>query len=196
MARANIARIRPDGSGDHIYLHYGEPLENATILLEHYQTEGQIQALLALGALSSIGPMIGERIDFYQVISCPTLRDAQCVAYHRDRSDPWLRCRPLPFTGGLDGFRQAASDMVQWLYAHTPDGWTACRAEPNSRWESIPNVVLAEAASQLDSIRANIRFGGLATSALGHRANQIAAITNRPWQPPALRQLLADAVTE
>ena len=44
MARANIARIHPDGSGEFIYLHYGEPLEFGTILLEHYQTDEQVQA--------------------------------------------------------------------------------------------------------------------------------------------------------
>ena len=64
MARANIAQIHPDGTGQFVYLHYGEPLEYGGILLEHYQTEAQILDLIQLGDLSSIGPVVGDRVDF------------------------------------------------------------------------------------------------------------------------------------
>ena len=63
MVLANIARIHTDRSGEFIYLHFGEPLEYGTILLEHYQTDEQVQALLDLGSLRSIGPITGEKVD-------------------------------------------------------------------------------------------------------------------------------------
>ena len=195
MTRANISRITPDGSGEFIYLHFGEPLEYGTILLEHYQTEEQVQALLKLGNLSSIGPAIGERVNFGTAIYSNALKAVQCLSYHRDRNEPWERCQPRPFTGGLEGFRQAASGMVQWLYAHTPDGWAACRAESDSRWGSIPAAVLADATERLNLTREYIQAGHLDTSALERCVNHIAAITDRPWQPPALRQLLAYTTT-
>ena len=124
MARANIARIHTDRSGEFIYLHYGEPLEYGTMLLEHYQTDEQVQALLDLGSLSSIGPVIGERSDFDTAVYSNALSPRQCLAYHRDRNQPWEHCRSRLFTGGLVGFRRATDTMAIWLYAHTPDGWT------------------------------------------------------------------------
>ena len=195
MTRGNIARVHPDGSGQSIYIHFGDPIENAGFLLEHYQTAAQVQALLDLGSVSSIGPIVGDRVDFYAGICDGTMRDVLCLAYHRDRNDPWERCRPQPFTGGLEGFRQAASALSEWLYAYTPDGWAACRAEPESRWDSIPNLVLDEATILLRSITEDIKTGQSGPSALERCVNYIAGLTDRPWQPPALRQLLAAAST-
>ena len=105
MARANIARIRPDGSGHFIYLHYGEPLEYGSILLDHYQDEAKIQALMDLGALSTLGPDIGQPVDFDTAVYSQSLREAQCLAYHRDWAEPWEDCQPKQLTGGLDEFR-------------------------------------------------------------------------------------------
>ena len=193
MARANIARIHPDGSGEFIYLHFGEPLEYGTILLEHYQTDEHIQALLDMGNLSSIGPVIGEKVDFDKVAHSNALRHQQCLAYHRDRNEPWDDCKSRLFTGGLDQFHQDADDMSRWLYAHTPDGWAACRAEPDCRWSSIPDAVLADATARLDATKQGIQADLLDPEALDRLTSHIAAITGRPWQTPALRQLLADA---
>ena len=97
-----------------------------------------------LGSLSSIGPVIGGKVDFNTALYSNALRPRQCLAYHRDRNEPWEHCRSRLFAGGLEGFRQAA---------HTPDGWAASRAEPDSRRISIPDAVLADATARLDSTR-------------------------------------------
>lgn len=189
MARANIAQIHPDGTGRFVYLHYGDPLEYGGILLEHYQTEAQIRELLQLGDLSSIGPTVGVRVDFDTAVYPNAFHTIQCLAYHRDGNDPWEHCQPRQLTGGLEQFRQDADEMSRWLYAHTPDGWAACRGEPDSRWGSIPDAVLADATTRLNSIREGIQAGRTDKSALEWCVNYIATTTARPWQPPALRQL-------
>ena len=194
MSRANIARIRPDGSGQFIYLHYGEPLEYGSILLERYQTDAQVQSLRDLGDLSSVGPIIGHPVDFNAWVGPNSLNPTQCLAFHRDRNDPWERCRPRQLAGGLDQFLQQSDSDTEWLYAHTPDGWTSWLYEPENRWASIPDAILTDVSQRLNRTRTGIQSGLLPSSALERVVEDIAARTARPWQTPALRQLLADAV--
>lgn len=195
MATANIAQINPDGTGQFIYLHYGEPLEYGSILLEYYQTEEQVRELLALGDMSSIGMVIGNKVDFNARVYENALRPAQCLAYHRDRNDPWEHCQPRELTGGLEQFREENEYWNDWLYGHTPDGWAVCLPDTDARWASIPDAVLADAKVRLDSIREAIRAGQLEPAALERRIKYITAATDRPWQPPAPRQLLHEAAT-
>ena len=195
MARVNIAQIHPDSTGLFVYLHYGDPLEYAPILLENYQTEAQIRELLQLGDLSSVGPIVGDRVDFDTAVYPNRFHLIQCLAYHRDRNNPWEYCQPRQLTGGLEQFRQDADKMRGWLYAHTPDGWAACRAKSDSRWGSIPDAILADAVNRLNVIREDILAGRTDQSVLQSCVDYIATVTDRPWQTPALRQLLADAKT-
>ena len=193
MSRAHIVRIRPDGSGQFIYLHYGEPLEYGTILLEHYQTDAQVQSLIDLGDLSSIGPIIGEQVDFNAWVGPNSLNPTQCLAFHRDRNDPWERCRPRQLTGGLDQFLQESTIGAEWLYAYTPDGWASWLYEPHDRWGSIPDAILADISERLNRTLQGIQNGLPAPSALERLVEGIATKTDRPWQTPAIRQLLSEA---
>ena len=195
MSRANIARIHADGSGQFIYLHYGEPLEGGIVLLENYQTSEQIQHLLALGDLSSIGPIIGEQVDLETWVSPNSLSHTQCLAYHRDRNDSWEDCQPRQLSGGLDQFLQDSDIDSEWLYAHTPDGWTAWLHEPDSRWGSIPDAILADASERLARVRKCVQEGVLPPLALERLVEYIATTTARPWHTPALRQLLDQAIS-
>ena len=137
--------------------------------------------MLNLGSLRSIGPVIGEKVDFDTALYSNALRPRQCLIYHRDRNEPREHCRSRLFAGGLEGFCQAA---------HTSDGWAASRAEPDSRRISIPDAVLADATTRLDSTREDVQAGRLAPLDLVRLTHHIAAVTDRPWQMPALRQLL------
>jgi len=60
----------------------GYPSNNGRILLDHYQDEDKIDTLLSLGALSSLGPEIGEQHDFED-----KARSEWCMAYCRDRGE-------------------------------------------------------------------------------------------------------------
>ena len=196
MSRANIARIRPDGSAQFIYLHYGEPLEYGSILLERYQTDADVQSLLDLGDLSSVGPIIGNRVDFRARVGPNSLNPTQCLAFHRDRNDPWERCQPRDTTGGLDGFRQASDQGSEWLYAYTPDGWASWLYEPDNRWGSIPDAILADMSGRLTTFGKGVQNGLLPPSVLEGLVEDFAAKTDRLWQTPAIRQLLAQAVSQ
>lgn len=70
-----------------IYCHWdGDINGNGLILNRYYDSVKKIEKLLELGALSWLGPDIGNKVDFND----PNLgSDAsyQCLAYHRDRGD-------------------------------------------------------------------------------------------------------------
>lgn len=86
---STIAKKNADGTYTAIYCHWdGYPDHNGRILLEHYNDEGRINELLALGSLSILGDVIGEKVDFdtYSAHSQPD-KPAQCVAYMRDRGE-------------------------------------------------------------------------------------------------------------
>jgi len=69
--RSHIGKKLEDGSIKFIYCHFdGYPKHNGRILKEHYSTEEQINELLELGDLSSLGENIKE-----------------CVFYGRDRGE-------------------------------------------------------------------------------------------------------------
>ena len=65
-----------------IYCHWdGYPEHNGEILVKHWSDPAKIQALMALGSLSSLGEEIGEKHDFN------TKSQSYCTAYGRDRGE-------------------------------------------------------------------------------------------------------------
>jgi hypothetical protein len=60
--RSSISMRNPDGSYTSIYCHWdGYPDYNGAILYHHYRDESRIRQLMELGALSSLGPDLGEK---------------------------------------------------------------------------------------------------------------------------------------
>ena len=85
--RSNIAIIEANGQVKSIYCHWdGYPENNGKLLLEHYNTEEKVKALIALGGLSSLrerlAPKKGEEHSYKKSVKDVT------VAYHRDRAEP------------------------------------------------------------------------------------------------------------
>lgn len=71
-----------------IYLHNCDfPGHTFSTLLDHYNTEEKITALVELGDLSSLG----ESTDKPEGHSFANQIDGYCVSYHRDRGEPWER---------------------------------------------------------------------------------------------------------
>lgn len=80
--RSFIGKLNSNGFVSGIYCHFdGYPEHTGKILQNHYVTLEKVNALLALGNLSSIGPEIGEKRDFADN------NDRFCKAYHRDRGE-------------------------------------------------------------------------------------------------------------
>ena len=116
-SRCFIAHIARDGSGRTIYCHKGAPPDdNGATLLEHYQDEKDVVALMNLGSIPSLQPTVTETGEF-------TIPDG-----------PPAHC----FGGGTEGFFGRFWTMgTEWLYCWTPDGWFAApghREIPPDSW--------------------------------------------------------------
>jgi len=83
--RSNIAMKTQDGKIVSVYCHWdGYVANNGKILLENYTDIDKIEALVALGSISSLGEQIGEAQDFDDR---STQRDDWTLFYSRDRGE-------------------------------------------------------------------------------------------------------------
>jgi hypothetical protein len=82
--RSNIGIEYEDGSIKFVYCHWdGYPSNNGQILFDHYQTRSEVEALVALGEISSLGATPSSTKDYH------TWRDGDLVVLetdHRDRA--------------------------------------------------------------------------------------------------------------
>ena len=83
--RSNIAMKTADGKIVSVYCHWdGYVANNGKILLENYADISKIEALVALGSISSLGEQIGEVQDFNDR---DTQKDEWTLFYNRDRGE-------------------------------------------------------------------------------------------------------------
>ena len=83
--RSNIAMKTADGKIVSVYCHWdGYVANNGRILLENYTDVDKIEALVALGSISSLGEQIGEAQDFDDR---STQKDEWTLFYSRDRDE-------------------------------------------------------------------------------------------------------------
>lgn len=102
--RSYIGIEDQDGSVRIIYCHNDGYLEhNGRILLESYDTEEKVQALISLGNISSLGDT-----------------PDTCVAYSRDRGDGAIDTEPTLY----DSLDECLSSMdwQRFCYIYTADG--------------------------------------------------------------------------
>lgn len=84
--RARIG-LRTINGVDSIYTHWdGYPSHHGPILLEHYSERGQVEALIALGDLSSLNAELGQQHPFDAPHDDP-VSGCWCLAYGRDRGE-------------------------------------------------------------------------------------------------------------
>ena len=83
--RSNIAMKTKEGKIVSVYCHWdGYVANNGRILLENYTDVDKIEALVALGSISSLGTVIGEQQDFDDR---STQKDEWTLFYSRDRGE-------------------------------------------------------------------------------------------------------------
>lgn len=100
--RSDIIVHRTDGTWARVTCHYdGYPTRTGAMLFDEYTTQTKAEALVALGNISTLGADIGEKTAFKfagkaandkghltpEFIAFLAKRDAQCIAYRRDRGD-------------------------------------------------------------------------------------------------------------
>jgi hypothetical protein len=89
--RSTIALEFADGTVEQVYCHWDGYLEhNGQILLKHYSDPFKLQRLIDLGAISSLGPEIGEKQDFDKR---DTQNDNWSLIYARDRGEDLVKHR-------------------------------------------------------------------------------------------------------
>ena len=96
--RSMIGKLEADGTVTAIYCHWdGYPESVGLMLMKHYRDVAKIDAMMALGDLSSLGPEIGEKHPFsrHDARIADGISDElyeelygnMCVAYGRDRGE-------------------------------------------------------------------------------------------------------------
>ncbi|MND16969.1 hypothetical protein D3C76_639630 [compost metagenome] len=118
--RSSIAAKFSDGTFKCVYCHFDGYLSgNGKTLLEHYNTSEKIEALIALGSMSSLG----KRCDQPEGHSFDTPNDDCTVYYSRDRGEKWEDCKPqegATFEEATKGMGQEYNyfwDGEKWLVA-------------------------------------------------------------------------------
>ena len=87
--RSTIALEFADGTVQQVYCHWdGYLSNNGQILLRHYSDPFKLQRLIDLGAISSLGPEIGEKQDFDKR---DTHNDNWSLIYARDRGEDLVK---------------------------------------------------------------------------------------------------------
>ena len=142
--RSVIGITDRDGNGQLIYCHFdGYPDGAGLILLQHWQNESKVRELMALGDLSSLGHVIGVKVDFddYRRTNGEV---AQCLAYGRDRGESNIEA--ASFSGGGLGFVECArlrNTDVEYGYLWTPDGWFGTTMPSAPQLQSLGSMVKA-----------------------------------------------------
>ena len=112
--RSNIAYKTAEGKIRSVYCHWdGYVANNGKILLENYDNIEKIEALVALGSISSLGTELGEQQDFDDRSS---QKDEWTLAYHRDRGEQLV-------VNEYDDIPSWIDDMEEYAYLWNGKEW-------------------------------------------------------------------------
>ena len=112
--RSNIAYKTAEGKIRSVYCHWdGYPEHNGEMLRRYYDSQDKVEALVALGSISSLGSELGEVQDFD---NRDTHKDEWTLAYHRDRGEELV-------ISEYDDIPSWIADMEEYAYLYTDAGW-------------------------------------------------------------------------
>jgi hypothetical protein len=130
--RSLIGKLNSDNTVDYIYCHWDGYLEhNGRILHEHYNTLEKVDALLALGDLSSLGNEIGEKHDFDFHLSKPG--EDWCTAYGRDRGETGVSVKTTTFE-----LYPTSNWTTDYQYLFTDEGW---KVNSGDGWQLVEGLL-------------------------------------------------------
>jgi hypothetical protein len=129
MATRSLIGINLDnGITKIIYCHWdGYPEHNGELLVNHYTSPAAITALMELGDLSSLD-----------------VTPSSCIAYHRDRNEPWGMVEPRDVN--TSELAAVGNDYgVDYIYVYNDEHeWECSRLEYTG--ELVPVNILAAVA--------------------------------------------------
>ena len=122
--RAAIGMMQADGSVKAIYLHWdGYPGHAGAVLGGWYKTDEQVTALLDLGDLSEIEPDL-----------------EKCVAYHRDRHEPYRE--PSVYADREEFQNKGKADFgADYLYLYENGKWSVYGLYNDSDWNELDVII-------------------------------------------------------
>lgn len=116
--RSSIIEQLPNGQYRGIYCHWDGYLDNnGKILFEHYQDAKKVSALIDLGDISSLNPLVEPPIGAKHSFDKPY--PGIVVAYHRDRGEP----KNGPYTGTLTQVISATGGDHGYTYVFSNGTW-------------------------------------------------------------------------
>ena len=137
--RGLIAIEKTDKTCISSYCHHDcYPSGAGRILIDHYKTGEQAEALLALGFLSALGerlaPEPGENHDYDN-----PLPDV-CIAYHRDRGE---ELRPPTIWSNADDMLAEAADQfwAEYVYLFRDGKWYVDSTYQPHGWRLVEDVL-------------------------------------------------------
>ncbi len=155
MSTRSAIITKIDGRYHGIYCHSDGYLAGVgRTLLEHYSDPAKVAELLALGDLSTLGSVIGEKHDFDWTLTAyaggdwSKVRDdpryEMCKAYHRDRGEPLhaVAGSTWPVVGSLIGH-----DGYVYVFDHREKAWSVSEGGPLQPLSLVvPAAIAAEEA--------------------------------------------------
>lgn len=122
--RSLIGKTLPDGNIRYIYCHNdGYPTYTGVVLRDNYMLDKQVDRLLDLGDLSSLGSEIGEQHDFNEPYGSDLYKQHEtwCRAYGRDRGETEVEAKIVD-TAAWKEIRKKS--WAEWIYLYNPEqGW-------------------------------------------------------------------------
>lgn len=120
--RSFIGTYNDDDTITAIYCHFdGYPEGVGRTLLDHWTDPAKVQALMALGNLSSLGSELGEAHDFDD-----RTHPTWCLAYGRDRGEEGQEAKT--YANRNEFLNAAHESWAEYAYLYHSNGW------PVSNW--------------------------------------------------------------
>lgn len=137
--RSVIAIELPDKTCKATYCHWdGYPSHCGRLLVEHYDTPELAEDLLALGTLSALAPRLAPQSGEEHSYDRPV--GNICIAYHRDRGEPF---RPPKTWRDADYLLGKASDTywAEYVYLFRNGQWYVDKTYEPHGWRPVADVL-------------------------------------------------------
>lgn len=133
--RSIIAREK-DGMVAAIYCHWdGYPSNNGKLLRDHYQDDDKVEALISLGSLSSLKPLVAPPDGIAHTFDRPAVDVT--VAYHRDRGEDLQAAEVVQ----AEEFKRSPIDYgTEYWYLRTDGRWL-CKCRKAGQWIDLDEAI-------------------------------------------------------
>jgi hypothetical protein len=127
MATRSTISAKINGRTVGVYVHWdGSPDTRIPLLLNHYNSQELAEGIIALGAISSLHPVLAP--DEGKVHTFDTPITGVTVAYHRDRGEEFVQLKGMNAVEGVnDAEWHYHFENGHWLYKeHGAKKWVPC----------------------------------------------------------------------